>query len=93
MPSLMLERVVVQGYKSFRELDLPLERINVLIGANGSGKSNFISLFQMMNRLVNQGLQTYVAQSGGADQLLHYGRKTTERLHVEFWFQRDTTAG
>ena len=47
----------------------------------------------MMNRLVNQGLQTYVAQSGGADQLLHYGRKTTERLHVEFWFQRDTTAG
>ena len=48
MPSLMLERVVVQGYKSFRELDLPLERINVLIGANGSGKSNFISLFQMM---------------------------------------------
>jgi len=91
MPSLMLERVVVQGYKSFRELDLPLERINVLIGANGSGKSNFISLFQMMNRLVNQGLQTYVAQSGGADQLLHYGRKTTERLHVEFWFQRDTT--
>lgn len=84
---MMLERIVVQGYKSFRELDLPLERINVLIGANGSGKSNFIQLFQMMNRIVNQGLQTYVAQCGGADQLLHYGRKTTEKMHLELWFQ------
>ncbi|MGB9873200.1 MAG: AAA family ATPase [Anaerolineae bacterium] len=87
----MLERMVVQGYKSFRELDLPLERINLLIGANGSGKSNFIQLFQMMNRVVNQGLQTYVAQCGGADQLLHYGRKTTAKMHLEFWFRRDTT--
>jgi predicted ATPase len=65
MASLMLERVVVQGYKSFRELDLSLERINVLIGPNGSGKSNFIQLFQMMNRVTLQGLQIYVAQSGG----------------------------
>jgi len=86
-----LERIVVQGYKSFRELDLSLGPIHVLIGANGSGKSNFIQLFQMMNRVVHQGLQIYVAQSGGADQLLHYGRKTTERMHLEFWFRTDTT--
>lgn len=87
MASVMLERLVVQGYKSFRDLDLSLARINVLIGANGSGKSNFIQLFQMMNRVVHQSLQTYVAQSGGADQLLHYGRKTTEKMHLEFWFR------
>lgn len=91
MASLMLERVVVQGYKSFRELDLSLERINVLIGPNGSGKSNFIQLFQIMNRVTLQGLQIYVAQSGGADSLLHYGRKTTERMRVELWFRQDTT--
>lgn len=90
MAPLMLERIVIKGYKSFRELDLPLERINVLIGANGSGKSNFIQLFQMMNRVVNQGLQVYVAQSGGADQVLHYGRKTTEKMHLEFWFRTGT---
>ncbi len=83
----MLERIVVQGYKSFREVDFPLERINVLIGANGSGKSNFVQIFQMMNRVVNEGFQAYVAQAGGADQLLHYGRKVTEKMHVEFWFR------
>jgi len=91
MPSSMLERVVVRGYKSFRETDVPLERINVLIGQNGSGKSNFIQLFQIMNRVTLQGLQLYVAQSGGADALLHYGRKTTDKMRVELWFRQTET--
>jgi len=90
-----LERIVLKGYKSIREANITLRPINVLIGANGSGKSNFISLFHFMNRLVNQGLQQFVAQSGGANQILHYGRKTTERLHIELWFRtgEETTNG
>ena len=83
----ILDRLVVEGYKSIRSVDLSLRRINVLIGANGAGKSNFIHLFHFMNRLVHQGLQKFVAQAGGADQILHYGRKTTERLHIELWFR------
>lgn len=71
----MLERIVLQGYKSIGDADISLRPINVLIGANGSGKSNFISLFQSMNRLVNQGMQRYVAQSGGADQILFMKEK------------------
>ncbi len=85
----MLERILLQGYKSIHEADIELRPINVLIGANGSGKSNFISLFKFMNRLVNQDLQKYVLQSGGADQFLHYGRKKTERLHIELWFSKN----
>jgi predicted ATPase len=85
----VLERIVVKGYKSIEEADIPLRPINVLIGANGSGKSNFVSLFRFMNSLVRQRMQTYVAQAGGADQILHYGRKTTERLHIKLWFSQD----
>lgn len=72
----MLERIVLQGYKSIREADITLRPINVLIGANGAGKSNFIGLFQFMNRVVNRNMQTYVAHSGGADQILHFGVHT-----------------
>jgi len=50
----MLRRIEIQGYKSIQQANLSLSRINVLIGANGSGKSNFIGLFSLMNRLVNQ---------------------------------------
>lgn len=85
----MLERIVLKGYKSIGEADIALRPINVLIGANGAGKSNFISLFQFMNRLAHRGMQTYVAQAGGADQMLHYGRKTTERLYIELWFVKE----
>jgi len=85
----VLERIVVRGYKSIEEADVALRPINVLIGANGAGKSNFVSLFRFMNSLVRQRMQTYVAQAGGADQILHYGRKTTERLHIKLWFSQD----
>jgi predicted ATPase len=87
----MLERIVLQGYKSIEKADISLHQINVLIGANGAGKSNFVSLFQFMNRLVDQGMQKYVAQAGGADQILHYGRKTTEKLQINLWFQQNRT--
>ena len=44
-----LARMTVRGFKSIRELqDFKLERLNVLIGANGAGKSNFISFFRML---------------------------------------------
>lgn len=87
--SLQLESIVLQGYKSFRELTVTLGAINVLIGANGSGKSNFIGLFKLLNRMMNGELQLSIAQAGGADQLLHYGRKVTPQLELELWFRRD----
>jgi len=92
MPDIILERIHVKGFKSFDKLELELKPINVLIGANGSGKSNFISLFKMLNRMMEDGLQIYVAQNGGPDQILHYGRKITEKLEIELWFKRGNFA-
>jgi predicted ATPase len=77
----------IAGYKSIRELrNFELRDLNVLIGANGAGKSNFINLFRMLAEMYEQGLQLYVQTQGGPDALLHFGRETTERLHAEFYF-------
>ncbi len=92
MPPRMLERGVIKGYKSFRDIDLLLEPVNVLIGANGSGKANFISLFKLLDRIVEESLQVHVAQNGGADEILHYGRKTTDQIEITLWFKRDDLA-
>ena len=40
----MIEQVLIENYKSIKDLSLPLNRLNVLIGSNGAGKSNFISI-------------------------------------------------
>lgn len=85
MPS--VSSVTIQGYKSIRELlNFKLTDLNVLIGANGAGKSNFISLFRLLNEMYEQQLQIYVQKQGGPDTLLHFGRNTTEQLHAEFYF-------
>jgi predicted ATPase len=46
-----------------------MQPINVLIGANGSGKSNFISVFRLLENIYNQRLQSYIKQNGGAERL------------------------
>lgn len=82
--------LTVRGYKSIRELnDFALTNLNVLIGANGAGKSNFISLFRLLAEMMAQRLQLYVPMQGGVDAFLHFGSKTTERLEVEFAFNHD----
>lgn len=81
-----LSRIVLQGFKSIRECDLRLKELNVLIGANGSGKSNFISFFQMIQQILSENLQLYISKQGGPDALLHFGRKKTKRISAELYF-------
>lgn len=79
--------LTITGYKSIRELrDFPLRDLNVLIGANGAGKSNFIGLFRLLNEMYEQRLQLFVQTQGGPDAMLHFGRGVTDRLHAEFYF-------
>lgn len=75
----MLKRISIKGFKSIREMDLDLRSINLFIGANGVGKSNFLSFLVMVRYIYIQRLQQY-AKTYGADTLLYYGLKTTEAI-------------
>ncbi len=81
----MLDRIKIRGYKSIRELDLPLGPINILIGSNGAGKSNFISFFKLVNNIYEQRLQSYTKQVG-AENLLYYGLKKTQEVFSSLVF-------
>lgn len=81
-----LSRLVLRGYKSIAECDIELGTLNVLIGANGAGKSNFIGFFRLINRILDQQLQVSVGDAGGPDAVLHFGRKKTEELCAELYF-------
>lgn len=75
----MIERIIIENFKSIRKLDLELKPINILIGANGAGKSNFISFFKMVNQIYEQKLQEYIGNN--IDKLLYFGRKNSESIH------------
>ena len=81
-----LSKLVLKGYKSIAECAIPLGAMNVLIGANGAGKSNFIGFFKLIGRILDAQLQVYVGDAGGPDAILHFGRKTTESLDAELYF-------
>ncbi|CBL44418.1 conserved hypothetical protein [gamma proteobacterium HdN1] len=81
-----ITRLVLHGYKSIAECDIQLGRINVLIGANGAGKSNLIGFFRLIQRILSEQLQFSVSEMGGPDTLLHFGRKHTEEIAAELYF-------
>ena len=83
-----IDRLTIKGFKSIRHLEnFEMRSLNVLIGANGTGKSNFISYFQMLGELVEQRLQYWTSQQGSADRVLSFGIKETTELEsfIRFW--------
>jgi predicted ATPase len=81
-----LSQLKIDGYKSIRECELDMGCLNVLIGANGAVKSNFIGFFKLIATLLDHRLQSLVGKAGGPDALLHFGRKTTDLLTGELYF-------
>lgn len=82
-----IEKLTIEGFKSIRKLeDFELRALNVLIGANGAGKSNFVGFFRLLRELVEQRLQTAVVTEGGADACLYLGPKVTPRLVAKLSF-------
>jgi len=80
-----LSRIVIKGFKSIKDCDLELNNINVLIGSNGAGKSNFISTFALLQEILEQRLSVYVGKKG-ANSLFHNGTKVTDSILTEFYF-------
>jgi len=85
-----LKSLTVQGYKSIRDQTLNLNRLNVLIGGNGVGKSNLIGVFKFLRDVYDGNLQTTVGRSG-ANALLHFGRKVTPSLSINTCFKEEGT--
>ena len=102
MSATALHGISVQGFRSLRRLGgdfyvsgeeefalagVELRPINVIVGANGSGKSNFLEVFAFLQAIRAGRLQRYVARAGGAGRILHFGRRKTPVMSIEIWFQ------
>ncbi len=88
----LLKRIRLVGWKSIKDQTLDLTSLTLVIGANGAGKSNLLTLFKMLNAMFanTPGFRNYVAQSGYADSLLHYGVKQTPIAEIELTFSTHT---
>ncbi|WP_166961503.1 AAA family ATPase [Yeosuana marina] len=85
----MINKIEIEGYKSIKSLSLDLSPINILLGGNGVGKSNFISLFSLIRNIHLGNFQNYVQKKGGPDSLLHFGRRETESIVINIFFKNN----
>jgi len=84
-----LHRIQIKGFRSIKEMSLELGPLNVMIGANGAGKSNLISFFKLMNELTAGRLQEHIAATGRATANLHFGPKLTPQMEAKLEFHVD----
>ena len=87
----MIKQVKIRNFKSIIKADVELRDINILIGSNGVGKSNFIAFFELLSKIYQQRLAEFVIERGGADKLLHNGSKESKSIAGLFNFN-DTNA-
>jgi predicted ATPase len=64
-----LSRIKARNFRSFRQVEVELNKLNVLIGANASGKSNFLDLLEFLSDIADLGLNSAVSAQGGFSEL------------------------
>ncbi len=87
--STRLRELRIQGFKSIADQTIKLQPLTLFIGANGSGKSNLVSFLSMAGVMQARNLQEWVGKQGGANDILHFGSKKTQKLAGRIAFEKD----
>jgi predicted ATPase len=89
VPGHQIDSIGIEGYLSIRSAHVELRDLSILVGANGAGKSNFISAFEMLGRIADHELGWYVgSERGGASQLM-YGWTDGGQINLRVEFERN----
>ena len=85
-----IDTITLRGFKSIEFLEaFELTSLNVLIGANGAGKSNFVEFFRMLRAMADEAFQNYVLESGGSDGFLFLGPKVSKEISCRVGFGKN----
>ncbi len=83
-----IDKLTLSGFKTIKNVDnLKFDNINIFIGANGSGKSNIVSFFEMISYMMTEALEEYVVNNGFASSMLYHGQKITREIEGSISFK------
>jgi len=78
-----IKQIKIKNFKSFKEDEIKLDKFNVLIGANASGKSNFVQILKFIKDLSEYGVENAISMQGGVDYTLNMGIGRSHALEIE----------
>ena len=85
-----IQKIHVENFKSFSELDIDLAQFNVVIGSNAAGKSKFISIFRFLKDIATSGVVNAIALQGGVEYLMNAKIGTARDLVIRVVYVPDT---
>lgn len=81
----MITNIKVNGFKSLNEFELKLNKgLNILVGPNGSGKTNIILFFEFLSLLCNEQVANAVSKIGGAGTI--FRKNSSDEFEKEISF-------
>lgn len=78
-PAHVISTVAISGYRSLLDLVLPLDRLNVVTGANGSGKSSLYRALRLLGEAALNSVVSSLAREGGLSSTFWAGPQTIGR--------------
>ncbi|HEV7503427.1 MAG TPA: AAA family ATPase [Thermoanaerobaculia bacterium] len=84
-----ITKIKIANFKSFEALEVDLRPLNIIVGSNAAGKSNFLEVFRFLRDLAAHGLEDAVSLQGGMEYLanLKIGPQKPVSLEVTFDFE------
>src|SRR5436309_14970098 len=67
--AMAIQKIKGSNFKSFDELEVELRPLNIVIGANAAGKSNFLEAFRFLRDVAKHGIENAVSLQGGVEYL------------------------
>lgn len=78
----MITQLAISGYRSLRDVRLELDQLNVVTGANGSGKSSLYRALRLLAEIAHGGVVRAIAAEGGLDSTLWAGPEKFSRAMI-----------
>lgn len=84
---MIISRIKLTNWKNFQNVDVELKNRVFVVGANASGKSNFLDVFRFMRDVVKQagGLQFAVDQRGGVSKIRCLAARKISYVGIEIF--------
>ncbi|HWP30271.1 MAG TPA: AAA family ATPase [Fimbriimonadales bacterium] len=78
-----IRKIRISNFKSFENIEVELGDFNILIGANASGKSNFIQVFRFLMDIPTHKLDNAISMQGGVEYLRNINIGSSKCLSLE----------
>ncbi len=78
-----IKQIHVHGFRSIKNITLPLQQLNVVSGPNGCGKSNLYKAVRLLHEATNGRLARALAEEGGIQKVMWAGKKSCSASRKE----------